>query len=101
MGVTLATLNKLGYEPEATASLTKLDRIGAIMSAKFPLIQDGTSFIGVPLDLNESIMLKIFLASVFKKTKEFTIRFILAVGSTGKFGIFCIQNLCNTIEMVI
>ena len=46
MGITLATLNKLGYEPDATASFIKLDRTGAIMSAIFLKMQDGTSLIG-------------------------------------------------------
>ena len=35
MGVTLATLNKLGYEPKATASFIKLDRTGTIMLTIF------------------------------------------------------------------
>ena len=51
MGVTLTTLNKLGYEPEATASFIKLDRTGAIMSASFLKMQDGTSLLGAPFDL--------------------------------------------------
>ena len=36
MGVTHATLDKLGYEPDATVSLIKLERAGAIVSATFP-----------------------------------------------------------------
>ena len=42
MRVTHATLNKLGYEPEATASFIILDETRAIMSAIFLKIQDGT-----------------------------------------------------------
>ena len=42
MGVTLETLNKFGYEPEATASFFKLDRTGANMSAIFLKMQDET-----------------------------------------------------------
>ena len=48
MRFTLATLNKLGYEPEATTSLSKLDRTGAIISELFLQIQDGSSFLGHP-----------------------------------------------------
>ena len=51
MGVTPATLNKLGLEPEATASFIKLDRTGAVMSAIFLKMQDRTSLIGAPFDL--------------------------------------------------
>ena len=54
MGVTFATLNKLGYEPELNASLYKLDRTKANMSANFLKLQDGTSFIRASLDLNKS-----------------------------------------------
>ena len=50
MGVTLATLYKLGNEPEATASFIELDRTGAFMSAIFLKMQDGTSLIGAPFD---------------------------------------------------
>ena len=56
MGFNLATLNKLGYEPEATTLFFKLDRTGSIMSAIFLKMQDGTSLIGTPFDLKESIM---------------------------------------------
>ena len=57
MGVTLAILNKLGYEPEATASFIKLDRSGAIMSDLFLEMQNCTLFIGAPFYWKESIML--------------------------------------------
>ena len=35
MGVSLATYNKLGYEPEATSLLIKLDKTGANISVIF------------------------------------------------------------------
>ena len=67
------------------------------MSAIFLQMQDGTSLIEAAFDLKESIILKVSLASVFKKTKEFLIRFTLAVGSSGEFGIFAFRT-CATLE---
>ena len=47
-------MNKLGYEPEASASIIKLDRTGAILSAIILKMKDGTALIGAPFDLKVS-----------------------------------------------
>ena len=49
MEVTLSTLNKLGYEPDATVSSIKMDKNRTIVSSVFLFTLDVTSSIGTLL----------------------------------------------------